>query len=524
MPGIRCRVDSCRNSVKGTKHTDISFHKFPKNPHLRKVWIKFTRKPGSWNPDNSYICSDHFSPDEFIRNLQAELLQLPARRRVLKKTAVPSVYNAHKKPSEAKQKRIKRYEERERKRIVEELLAESERQERLTKSLADVGLEIPPKPTSLSVTGPSVRQPTPKAPSSDQPAYGLYLLGGPPYSVIAQPIIGGSAQLPSLLPKPNRNCGAHGSPPDKSSSSDIIVKKVIVGSNEKPKTVVLNKPIFVNDQSPPKPLAPSRNSPPAESFKSPEGLSPIKDLPHPNPQPVVLLSGIPPPNLPQDVSRLGDSNAGGLSQQVNSTLGTNGGGSPIYVSKLRNQLVTALNPEDGSIPSCGNIKGSKKDPFIFQLKMKVAELTSELKNKNRIIREQRAKIKKLATELVKFKKDKVPTSYVIESLTDDDPPIICFDHNYAVNGQKGKGAKGQKSTDAPPAIDAQPPSPIVTLGCPLPDVEVLGVDGKLGEEEGIPHEEVSMMYVLPCDPGIEPFDTHFLLETDNVIVERMEYT
>lgn len=48
--------------------------RFPKDPIKRKEWIQKCKRGNKWNPNTSYICSEHFTPDSFIRNMKAELL------------------------------------------------------------------------------------------------------------------------------------------------------------------------------------------------------------------------------------------------------------------------------------------------------------------------------------------------------------------------------------------------------------------------------------------------------------------
>ena len=44
--------------------------RFPKDPELQKK----CRRGDSMNPGLSYMCSEHFSDDAYIRDLKAELL------------------------------------------------------------------------------------------------------------------------------------------------------------------------------------------------------------------------------------------------------------------------------------------------------------------------------------------------------------------------------------------------------------------------------------------------------------------
>ncbi|MBM3939223.1 MAG: THAP domain-containing protein [Sphingomonadales bacterium] len=68
---------------------DASYHHFPKDELLRKIWSERCFRKDPINPNTAKICSNHFSTDDFIRDLQAELLG-QSRRRQLQKGAVPS--------------------------------------------------------------------------------------------------------------------------------------------------------------------------------------------------------------------------------------------------------------------------------------------------------------------------------------------------------------------------------------------------------------------------------------------------
>lgn len=95
MPGTLCAVAGCKNSLVKTKRnketTHISYHSFPRDDLIRQQWIHSCKREGKWNPGTSSICSVHFTNDSYKRNLQAELLNIPMKRR-LKPTAVPTLY------------------------------------------------------------------------------------------------------------------------------------------------------------------------------------------------------------------------------------------------------------------------------------------------------------------------------------------------------------------------------------------------------------------------------------------------
>ncbi|XP_050433443.1 uncharacterized protein LOC126841160 [Adelges cooleyi] len=88
-----CAVVGCRNNLKATKRAgrNVSYHIFPKNPQRRNAWVQVIKRPTKFNVDSSYVCSEHFVPNDFECNsLKEELLNIKVKRQ-LKKTAVPSV-------------------------------------------------------------------------------------------------------------------------------------------------------------------------------------------------------------------------------------------------------------------------------------------------------------------------------------------------------------------------------------------------------------------------------------------------
>lgn len=97
MPGRICAIATCNNNQAILNNQGIytTFHYFPKGSDsescaIRKEWIKRCRRADKFNVDTSTICSSHFTPNDYERDLQNELLNLPLRK-VLKKTAVPTI-------------------------------------------------------------------------------------------------------------------------------------------------------------------------------------------------------------------------------------------------------------------------------------------------------------------------------------------------------------------------------------------------------------------------------------------------
>lgn len=88
MPG--CAVTGCLSYSRKTKGTDVSYHSFPKDINMQKVWVTKCRRKDSFSISTATVCSLHFTADDYVRDLRAELLHLPPRK-ILKPEAVPSV-------------------------------------------------------------------------------------------------------------------------------------------------------------------------------------------------------------------------------------------------------------------------------------------------------------------------------------------------------------------------------------------------------------------------------------------------
>ncbi|KAF2903773.1 hypothetical protein ILUMI_02400 [Ignelater luminosus] len=96
------------------------YHRFPKNKSVRDIWLQKCGRGGKWNWESCFICSVHFRNDDYVRDLQAELLGI-ARRKLLNENAVPSLFlpNEHVKEEDKSDGE----EERLRKKYVQEILS-----------------------------------------------------------------------------------------------------------------------------------------------------------------------------------------------------------------------------------------------------------------------------------------------------------------------------------------------------------------------------------------------------------------
>lgn len=69
----------------------VDSYRFPKDIIILKEWKKKCRRKGVWNPVNSFVCSDHFEPGDFVRDMKAEYLGYVPKCRRLKPEAIPTL-------------------------------------------------------------------------------------------------------------------------------------------------------------------------------------------------------------------------------------------------------------------------------------------------------------------------------------------------------------------------------------------------------------------------------------------------
>lgn len=85
----QCFVTTCGNYYGKTRgNSKIIYHMFPSSEDLALKWSEVCRGEKIRPPAYSRVCSDHFSPSCYQRDLQHELLGLPLRRR-LRPDALP---------------------------------------------------------------------------------------------------------------------------------------------------------------------------------------------------------------------------------------------------------------------------------------------------------------------------------------------------------------------------------------------------------------------------------------------------
>ena len=93
MPS-NCAVFGCFSNRKKPGCGDISFFGFPKNEEYRRKWVQICRRADNINDKYARVCSLHFEPSAYERNLKYELLGTPLPRKLarLKEDALPTLH------------------------------------------------------------------------------------------------------------------------------------------------------------------------------------------------------------------------------------------------------------------------------------------------------------------------------------------------------------------------------------------------------------------------------------------------
>ena len=90
---VYCAAFDCNNDSRYT--TGISYHCFPRDEALRSQWLAKISRADLVVSKNSRLCSEHFTPDCYVRDLKAEILGLKPRS-TLKPGAIPTFFFASK--------------------------------------------------------------------------------------------------------------------------------------------------------------------------------------------------------------------------------------------------------------------------------------------------------------------------------------------------------------------------------------------------------------------------------------------
>lgn len=90
---VYCAAFDCNNDSRYT--TGISYHCFPRDEALRSQWLAKISRADLVVSKNSRLCSEHFTPECYVRDLKAEILGLKPRS-TLKPGAIPTFFFASK--------------------------------------------------------------------------------------------------------------------------------------------------------------------------------------------------------------------------------------------------------------------------------------------------------------------------------------------------------------------------------------------------------------------------------------------
>lgn len=109
---VYCAAFGCHNDSK--KERNVSFHRFPKNENLRKRWIAKLSRENFEISKHTVLCSEHFEPTCFERDLGAELLGTKPKS-TLKSDAIPTLFchRPQKKPRMSSENRRQEKEKKE---------------------------------------------------------------------------------------------------------------------------------------------------------------------------------------------------------------------------------------------------------------------------------------------------------------------------------------------------------------------------------------------------------------------------
>ena len=88
---MKCAIKSCTASNLRKNASSIlpTFHSIPKDPTLRRAWLKIINRKDAFSVNAAIVCSSHFSPDCYINSL------LEIKSKKLKKGSIPTLYLDH---------------------------------------------------------------------------------------------------------------------------------------------------------------------------------------------------------------------------------------------------------------------------------------------------------------------------------------------------------------------------------------------------------------------------------------------
>ena len=106
---VYCSAVGCNNDSRyvGRKQ-GVSYHRFPTDDKLLKEWLAKLSRLDLVVTKDSRVCSFHFEPECYERDLKAELLGLKSTQHHLKPDAVPTIFDHRpkKKPRLSSERRL----------------------------------------------------------------------------------------------------------------------------------------------------------------------------------------------------------------------------------------------------------------------------------------------------------------------------------------------------------------------------------------------------------------------------------
>ncbi|XP_039765532.1 uncharacterized protein LOC120637666 isoform X2 [Pararge aegeria] len=81
----KCSIENCSSSLTRLEDKGVTYHKFPKDTKIRKIWLSVTHLTSNNKESPTYVCSRHFCKRDFKIYQESKY--------VLKSDAVPSIFS-----------------------------------------------------------------------------------------------------------------------------------------------------------------------------------------------------------------------------------------------------------------------------------------------------------------------------------------------------------------------------------------------------------------------------------------------
>lgn len=111
---VYCAAFECNNDSR--HNNTVSYHCFPTDKAIRDQWLAKISRADLVLTKNSRLCSAHFTPDDYKRDLRAELTGQRGKRE-LKDDAIPSIFSHLPPPKKPRLSSERRSQEKARKEV-----------------------------------------------------------------------------------------------------------------------------------------------------------------------------------------------------------------------------------------------------------------------------------------------------------------------------------------------------------------------------------------------------------------------